>query len=167
MYLKNENILPTAVSVSMEMDEYSVIEGSGAVEVCALLMVAPAGSLECSIVAILTTTDGDKAGMPITPICMFILLCRNYLTQYYLYYPALGSDFGASEPLEVTFMVGAMQSDTSCANITIIDDASFESDHSFSVNVTSVELESGGTDAILSIGVPSYATIYIEDNDRE
>ena len=64
-------------------------------------------------------------------------------------------------------MVGAMQSDTSCANITIIDDASFESDHSFSVNVTSVELESGGTDAILSIGVPSYTTIYIEDNDRE
>ena len=52
MYLKNENILPTAVSVSMEMDEYSVIEGSGAVEVCALLMVAPAGGLECSIVAI-------------------------------------------------------------------------------------------------------------------
>ena len=80
MYLKNEIILPTAVSVSMEMDEYSVIEGSGTVEVCALLMVAPSGSLECSIVAILTTTDGDKAGMPITPICMFILLCRNYVT---------------------------------------------------------------------------------------
>ena len=64
-------------------------------------------------------------------------------------------------------MVGAMQDDLSCANITIIDDASFESDHSFSVNVTNVELESGGTDALLSIGVPSYATIYIEDNDRE
>ena len=64
-------------------------------------------------------------------------------------------------------MAGMMQNDTSCAIITIIDDASFESDHSFSVNVTSVELESGGTDAILSIGVPSYATIYIEDNDRE
>ena len=64
-------------------------------------------------------------------------------------------------------MAGAMQNDTSCANITIIDDVSFESDHSFSVNVTSVELELGGTDPLLSIGMPAYATINIEDNDRE
>ena len=64
-------------------------------------------------------------------------------------------------------MAGATQDDISCANITIIDDASFESNHSFSVNVTSVELESGGTDVLLSIGMPSYATINIEDNDRE
>ena len=64
-------------------------------------------------------------------------------------------------------MAGAIQNDTSCANITITDDASFESDHSFSVNVTSVELELGGTDPLLNIGMPAYATIIIEDNDRE
>ena len=64
-------------------------------------------------------------------------------------------------------MAGTMQDDTSCSNITIIDDASFESDHSFSVHVTSVELESGGTDPLLDVGVPVYATINIEDNDRE
>ena len=64
-------------------------------------------------------------------------------------------------------MAGTMQDDASCSNITIIDDASFESDHSFSVHVTSVELESGGTDPLLDVGVPAYATINIEDNDRE
>ena len=64
-------------------------------------------------------------------------------------------------------MAGMMQNDTSCAIITIIDDASFESDHSFSVLVTSVEVESGGTDPLLDVGMPAYATIYIEDNDRE
>ena len=47
----------------MEMDEYSVNEGDGAVEVCAQLMVAPADGLQCSIVATLTAMDGAKAGM--------------------------------------------------------------------------------------------------------
>ena len=51
----------------MAMDDYSVNEGDGAVEVCALLMVAPAGGLECSIVANLTIVDGDKAGMLLNP----------------------------------------------------------------------------------------------------
>ena len=64
-------------------------------------------------------------------------------------------------------MAGAMQNDTSCANITIIDDASFESDHSFSVNVTSAELDLGGAEPLLDVGMPAYATINIEDNDRE
>ena len=52
----------------MEMDEYSVNEGDGVVEVCAQLMVAPAGGLQCIIVAVLSPMDGDKAGMFITPI---------------------------------------------------------------------------------------------------
>ena len=64
-------------------------------------------------------------------------------------------------------MVGAMQDDTSCANITIINDASFESNHSFSVNVTGVELESGGTDVLLSIVIPSLTTIKIMDDESE
>ena len=56
----------------MEMDEYSVNEGDGAVEVCAQLMAAPADGLQCSIVATLTPMDGDKAGMSITLICMLL-----------------------------------------------------------------------------------------------
>ena len=47
----------------MEMDEYSVNEGDGVVEVCAQLMVAPADGLQCIIVATLTPMDGAKAGM--------------------------------------------------------------------------------------------------------
>ena len=47
----------------MEMDEYSVNEGDGVVEVCAQLMVAPADGLQCIIVATLTAMDGAKAGM--------------------------------------------------------------------------------------------------------
>ena len=146
----------------MEMDEYSVNEGDGVVEVCAQLLVAPADGLECCIVATLTPADGDKAGMS-PSVCYSVgtILFGNSL------FPVRGEDFIASDPLEVTFMVRAMQDDISCANITIIDDASFESDHSFSVNVTSVELEPGGTDPLLSIGMPAYATINIEDNECE
>ena len=47
----------------MEMDQYSVNEGDGAVEVCAQLIVAPDDGLQCSIVVILTAMDGAKAGM--------------------------------------------------------------------------------------------------------
>ena len=145
----------------MEMDGYSVNEGDGAVEVCAQLMVAPADGLQCIIVATLTAMDGAKAGMSPSVCYSGTILFGNS------FFPALGSDFSVSDPMEVTFMVGAMQDDISCANITIIDDFVLEAGQSFSVNVTSVELESGGTDAILSVGVPSYATVYIEDNDRE
>ena len=48
----------------MEMNEYSVNEGDGVVEVCVQLMVAPADGLQCSIVAITHSyADGAKAGM--------------------------------------------------------------------------------------------------------
>ena len=146
----------------MEMDEYSVNEGDGVVEVCAQLMVAPADGLQCIIVATLTAMDGAKAGMS-PSVCYSVgtILFGNSL------FPVLMEDYSVSGTLEVTFMTGAMQNDTSCANITIIDDTSFESDHNFTVHVTSVELESGGTDPLLDIGMPAYATINIEDNDRE
>ena len=146
----------------MEMDEYSVNEGDGAVEVCAQLMVAPADGLQCSIVAILTAMDGAKAGMS-PSVCYSVgtILFGNSL------FPVQGQDYSVPGTLEVTFMAGAMQDDTSCANITIINDASFESDHFLTVHVTSVELESGGTVPLLNVGVPAYATINIEDNDRE
>ena len=71
LLLTNEYFLPAAVYVSMEMDEYSVNEGDGVVEVCAQLMVAPADGLQCSIVATLTPADAAKAGMSLS-VCYSI-----------------------------------------------------------------------------------------------
>ena len=77
-----------------------------------------------------------------------------------------GSDYSAADPLEVTFMSGsAMQNSTSCAQIAILDDLTFEGPHSFSVEVSTVEIESDGTDPLLTIGTMSSAMVYIEDND--
>ena len=77
-----------------------------------------------------------------------------------------GSDYSTADPLEVTFMSGsAMQNSTSCAQISIIDDDIFEGPHSFSVEVSTVEIESDGTDPLLTIGTTSSATVIIGDND--
>ena len=77
-----------------------------------------------------------------------------------------GSDYSTANPLEVTFMSGsAMQNSTSCAQISIIDDLTFEGPHSFSVEVSTVEIESDGTDPLLTIGTTSSATVIIGDND--
>ena len=59
----------------------------------------------------------------------------------------------------------AMQDSTSCAQITILDDVAFEGPHSFSVDVSMVEIESDGTDPLLTIGTMSSATVNIVDND--
>ena len=75
-------------------------------------------------------------------------------------------DYSAASPLEVTFTSGiAMQGDTSCAQLSIIDDTAFEGPHSFSVEVSMVEIESDGTDPLLTIGTASSATVNIVDND--
>ena len=50
------------MEVSIGMSQYDVSEGDMTVEVCATLATAPAMGLECSVVATLTLTDGDKAG---------------------------------------------------------------------------------------------------------
>ena len=79
-----------------------------------------------------------------------------------------GLDYSAADPLEVTFMSGsAIQNSTSCAQISIIDDFTFEGPHSFSVEVSTVEIESDGTDPLLTIGTMSSATVYIADNDSK
>ena len=77
-----------------------------------------------------------------------------------------GSDYSTADHLEVTFMSGsAIQNSTSCAQISIIDDLTFEGPHSFSVEVSTVEIESDGTDPLLTIGATSSATVIIGDND--
>ena len=86
-----------------------------------------------------------------------------------LYHISIVSDMdysAATSPLEVTFTSGiAMQGDTSCAQLSIIDDTAFEGPHSFSVEVSMVEIESDGTDPLLTIGTTSSATVNIVDND--
>ena len=78
------------------------------------------------------------------------------------------SDYTTANPLEVTFVSGsALVDSTSCAQISIIDDDEFEGLHSFSVEVSTVEIESDGTDPLLTIGTLSSAAIYIEDNDSK
>ena len=76
-------------------------------------------------------------------------------------------DYSAADPLVVTFPVGAVENDTACADVTIIDDAALEGDHSFTVSMTELKLESGGTDPLLSIEMPSMATINIMDDESE
>ena len=79
-----------------------------------------------------------------------------------------GSDYSAANPLEVTFMSGrAMQGSTSCTQITILDDVAFEGPHSFTVEVSLLEIKSDGTDPLLTIGTMSSATINIVDNDSK
>ena len=51
----------------MQMDEYTVSEGGGVVEVCAQLSMTSDGSLECGVVVTLQTMDGDKASMSLLP----------------------------------------------------------------------------------------------------
>ena len=79
-----------------------------------------------------------------------------------------GVDYSAEGPLEVTFVSGvSSQGDTSCAQLTILDDDAFEGPHSFTVEVSMVEIESDGTDPLLTIGTASSATVNIVDNDSK
>ena len=76
------------------------------------------------------------------------------------------SDYSAADPLEVTFVSGsAVQDSTSCAQINILDDTNLEGPHSFTVEITTVELDSDGTDPLLIIGPNNSATVNIVDND--
>ena len=77
-------------------------------------------------------------------------------------------DYSATIPLVVTFTSGiAMQGDTSCAQLSIIDDDTFEGPHSFTVEVSILEIESDGTDPLLTIGTMSSAIVNIVDNDSK
>ena len=75
-------------------------------------------------------------------------------------------DYGAADPLNVTFSAGsAVTGTTACANVMIIDDDALEGDHSFTVTVSNLELSPGGVYNGLVIGTPSSATVNIIDND--
>ena len=66
--------------------------------------------------------------------------------------------------LSVTFpAVSSATGSTECVNVTIIDDAALEGNHSFTVSVSSLELIPGGEYSGLEIGMP--ATVNIMDDD--
>ena len=84
--------------------------------------------------------------------------------MYLIVFAVQGEDYSATtNPLEVTFPVGALDNDTACADVMIIDDTALEGDHSFTVSMTGF----GGTDPLLSIGIPSLATVSIVDDESE
>ena len=75
-------------------------------------------------------------------------------------------DYSISDPVTVTFSAGSTVSGTTaCANVTIIDDNALEGNHSFTVNVTGLELDPGGEYSELMIGTPPSATVNIMDNE--
>ena len=155
-------MISAAATVTMETDEYTFDEDSGTVAVCAEL-TALAVSLECDVIATLTLMDGSKASKldDLPPG-----VCCSYTVCYIALAAARNVDYGAVDPLSVTFsaqpfFLGA----TACANVTIIDDDALEGNHSFTVTVSSLELSPGGMYSGLEIGMPSSATVNIMDND--
>ena len=74
-------------------------------------------------------------------------------------------DYSAADPLTVTFSAGTTSSgDTACVNVGIIDDDALEGDHSFTVEISSLELP-GGMYSGLTIGMPSSAPVNILDDE--
>ena len=146
----------------MATDEYTFDEDSGTVSVCAEIM-APANGLECDVIATLTLTDGSKASK-LDDILSFVHCSQT--VRYVTPIAARDVDYSAADPLSVTFpAVSSVNGTTACANVTIIDDAALEGNHSFTVTVSSLELSPGGEYSGLEIGTPSSATINIIDND--
>ncbi len=64
------------------------------------------------------------------------------------------------DPLVLVFPTSASEGMQNCANIAIIDDTALESDHSFTINITS-------TSPDISQGSPSEADVVITDNDGQ
>ncbi len=86
------------------------------------------------------------------------------LTNMSNYFSALGEgdDFSASSPLQAVF---ASISDESCVTITINDDNVFESNHTFTTHLTSLEIDGGTSDPNLSVGSPDSTAVTITDNN--
>lgn len=77
---------------------------------------------------------------------------------FFFFYPD-GEDFIGLSSLTLEFFAGSVSGDTGCTNITIIDDDTFEKDHSFSVN-----LESNGIGDVVITGP---AIVTIQDNESK
>ena len=80
---------------------------------------------------------------------------------------AIGIGLDVEFPVDsAVFPEDSMQGDMTCINITIIDDEIFESNHTFQVQLTSIELTlSIAADPPPTIGSSRTTTITILDND--
>ncbi len=73
-----------------------------------------------------------------------------------------GADFDANSTLQTLF---TDISDVTCVTITISDDGAFESNHTFTVTLSSLEIDGGITDPNLAVTSPSSTEVTIIDND--
>ncbi len=73
-----------------------------------------------------------------------------------------GADFEANSTLQALF---TDISDVSCVTVTIIDDDAFESNHTFTVTLSSLEIDGGISDPNLAVTSPSSTEVTIIDND--
>ena len=69
-----------------------------------------------------------------------------------------GSDYVAG-PLQATFPTSSVEGSTSCVDIGILQDLTFESDHSFGIDVISA------TPSVVVVGTPSEETVTILDDE--
>ena len=73
----------------------------------------------------------------------------------------MGDDFSVPDPFQVTFDTMSVNGSLACINITILQDAALEGDHSFAVHIVSV---SPGVVTIIS---PTYSPVVIEDDESK
>ena len=62
-------------------------------------------------------------------------------------------------PLQATFPTSSMEGDTSCVDISILQDLVLEGDHSFGIEVTSA------TPSVVMVGMPSEEAVTILDDE--
>ena len=77
------------------------------------------------------------------------------------FFTVASEDFMFSDGFSVTFMPSIFSMVTESLNVTIVDDSIIEGDQSFTVNISSISLDS------VSVGTPSTVAVTIIDNDRK
>ena len=92
-----------------------------------------------------------------TPLSWCLTIIKNQVLTKRILLVA-GSDYVAG-PLQATFSTSSMEGDTSCVNISILQDMVLEGDHDFGVEVTSA------TPSVVVVGMPSEETVTILDDE--
>ncbi len=73
-----------------------------------------------------------------------------------------GDDFDEGTPLQAIF---TDISDVFCVTVNINDDDTFESNHTFTATLSSLEIDGGISDPNLAVTTPSSTVVTIIDND--
>ena len=146
------------VSVGFEQTSYSTSEdGSPSVEVCAEISNLQ-GDLECNLVVTFNAISNNKSGRVVH---IFVQQCEVVTSKYILRCTVDGEDFTVTPPgvFEATFVaLSTLNRDRACDNITIIDDNVLEGEHSFEIQIVSI-------DPLLSTINPASTVVTIQDNE--